>query len=82
MLVVYFCLGPLVKHILEQLDLYKVGDAPKLWLYSGHDDTISRVGMAMRVWGDFYPDFSNAIIIELHSDQAGNLFVKVRLNIP
>jgi len=72
-----FCSGPLLKHVLEQMDLYKTGAAPKLWLYSGHDGTLVRLGMAMRVWGDFYPDFSNAIIVELHGDEAGNLFVKV-----
>jgi len=59
------------------MDLYKTGTAPKLWLYSAHDTTLARLGMAMRVWKDLYPDFSNAIIVELHGDEAGNLFVKV-----
>ncbi|KAK3932271.1 Prostatic acid phosphatase [Frankliniella fusca] len=58
--------GPLVKHLVATMREARDGVArPRLWIYSGHDDTVSALGLAIRTWKAFYPDFNAMLVVEL-----------------
>ncbi|XP_034255515.1 prostatic acid phosphatase-like isoform X2 [Thrips palmi] len=58
--------GPLVKHLVNTMRETREGTKkPRLWIYSGHDDTVSGLALAIRVWGAVYPDFNAMLVLEL-----------------
>ncbi|XP_052131387.1 prostatic acid phosphatase-like isoform X2 [Frankliniella occidentalis] len=58
--------GPLVKHLVATMKETRDGaKKPRLWIYSGHDDTVSALGLAIRTWGAMYPDFNAMLVLEL-----------------
>lgn len=51
---------------------------PRLWIYSGHDDTVTSVGMAIRTWGAVYPHFNAMLVLELlKKNSSGEYYVQV-----
>jgi len=70
-------LGPLLGHVIQQMEEKLEGSPLKLFLYSGHDYTVVYLGAALKLWKDFFPDYCSAFIVKLHSNAANEYFVKV-----
>lgn len=69
-----------MKHLVNTMRETRDGaKKPRLWLYSGHDDTVSSLGIATRTWGEYYPDFNAMLVLELlKKTDTGEYAVQVR----
>lgn len=50
-----------------------------MFVYAGHDSTISNLLSALKVWDPQIPDYGIMILIELHSNKMGSHGIKVFL---
>jgi len=79
--------GPLLKKIISDTKAKAEGTLTpanrKMFMYAGHDSTISNLLSALKVWDPQIPGYGIMILIELHHDkETGHHNVKVRnLNI-
>jgi prostatic aicd phosphatase len=49
-----------------------------MFMYAGHDSTISNLLSALQVWDPQIPDYGIMILIELHHNKMGQHGIKVR----
>jgi len=49
----------------------------KMFMYTGHDSTISNLMSAMKVWDPQIPDYGIMILVEMHSNKTGQHSIKV-----
>lgn len=61
-------LGPLLKQILRGMEekSKKLESKRNMFLYAGHDSTVSNLMMALKVWDEQIPVYNIMSIIELH----------------
>ena len=58
--------GPLMKEILDNMNGKLKGElTQKMWMYSGHDNTLTNLMMCIDNFDNHVPDFSDALILEL-----------------
>lgn len=72
--------GMLVKKIVDNMvarSKGKLDQRRKLMLYSGHETNVAAVLQALGVYKPHVPQFSSAVIIELHKDKGKPHYVKV-----
>jgi hypothetical protein len=73
--------GPLLKKIINDTKAKTQGTLNpadrKMFVYAGHDSTISNLLSALKVWDPQIPDYGIMILIELHSNKMGSHGIKV-----
>lgn len=58
--------GPLLKEILDHMNGKVKGElTQKMWMYSGHDNTLVNLMMCLDNFDNHVPDFSDMVILEL-----------------
>lgn len=73
--------GPLLKEFIENMQKEVSGTADpryKMYMYSGHDTTVSALLSAMSVYNHRAPPYACAVLVELH-EVSGAHCVKIRL---
>lgn len=64
--------GPFVKKIVNDMKSKVDGkESRKLFMYAGHDSTITNLLGTMKVWDTQMPEYSIMTMIELHENEAG-----------
>ncbi|CAG2065557.1 unnamed protein product [Timema podura] len=72
--------GPLLKKIIGDTDAKISGESRKtMYMYSGHDSTISNILLALGVWEPQLPVYNIMVLIELHRTLDSGYGVKVFL---
>ncbi|XP_059227038.1 venom acid phosphatase Acph-1 isoform X1 [Stomoxys calcitrans] len=74
--------GPFLQQIIRQMEAYVEGtlipEERKIFIYCGHDWTITNVLLALKVWKRQMPRFSALITFELHQrEDTKNYFVEL-----
>jgi len=73
--------GPWVKELVEHFKQYVTSTLTppnrKLFMYSGHDVSVSTVLSALKVFNNIQPPYASMILIELHELKTKEFFVKV-----
>jgi hypothetical protein len=75
--------GPLLKKIINDTQAKAEGKlnppGRKMFMYAGHDSTISNLLSSLKVWDPQIPDYGIMILIELHSNKMGKHDIKVTM---
>lgn len=73
-----FWIGPLLKKILDDSRV-KIAkrSAHQLYMYAGHDSTVSNLLITLGVWDEQIPTYNMFTLIELHEGTGGNFYFKV-----
>jgi prostatic aicd phosphatase len=77
--------GPLLKKIISDTKAKAEGTQTpagrKMFMYAGHDSTISNLLSALKVWDPQFPGYGIMVLIELHHNTETGHHIKVRLMI-
>jgi hypothetical protein len=73
--------GPLLKKIINDLEANAEGMLTpagcKMFMYAGHNSTISNLLSAMEVWDPHFSDYGIMIPVEVHRNKIGQHGIKV-----
>ncbi|XP_050534683.1 prostatic acid phosphatase-like [Daktulosphaira vitifoliae] len=72
--------GPLLKKILEDSKTKMINNSiNQLYVYAGHDSTLSNLLIALGVWEEQIPTYNMLALLELHETSKGKFYFKVLL---
>ncbi|CAG5092783.1 Similar to acp2: Lysosomal acid phosphatase (Xenopus laevis) [Cotesia congregata] len=69
-------LGEMIDHMVAKSE-NKLSPNRKLWIYSGHDETVANLLMALDLFYPHCPPYTATILIELRTNLANEFFVTV-----
>ncbi|XP_014238436.1 venom acid phosphatase Acph-1-like [Trichogramma pretiosum] len=58
--------GTFLRKMLNDLSIDDIKKTPKIHLYSAHENNLAGILIAMDSWWNFIPEYSSAIVFELH----------------